>query len=97
MRRGFVPRVGNIPGGGNGNPLQHSCLENSMDRGAWQVEVHGIAKSQTQLSLLTFENGWRHKWNTFLSTAKNRKVLYVTGYHLSFVNISIPPFPLSIS
>ena len=97
MRRGFVPRVGNIPGGGNGNPLQHSCLENSMDRGAWQVEVHGIAKSQTLLSLLTFENGWRHKWNTFLSTAKNRKVLYVTGYHLSFVNISIPPFPLSIS
>ena len=34
-------------GGGNGNPLQYSCLENSMDRGAWQVIVHGVAKSRT--------------------------------------------------
>ena len=35
------------PGEGNGYPLQYSCLENSMDRGAWQAIVHGIAKSQT--------------------------------------------------
>ena len=35
---------------GNGNPLQFSCLENSMDRGAWLATVHGVAKSQTQLS-----------------------------------------------
>ena len=35
------------PGGGNSNPLQYFCLENSMDRGAWQAIVHGIAKSQT--------------------------------------------------
>ena len=35
------------PGGGNGNPLGYSCLENSMDRGAWWVTVHGVAKSQT--------------------------------------------------
>ena len=35
---------------GNGNPLQHSCLGNSMDRGAWWAIVHGVAKSQTQLS-----------------------------------------------
>ena len=33
--------------GGNGNPLQYSCLENSMDTGAWQATVHGVAKSQT--------------------------------------------------
>ena len=38
------------PGEGNGNPLQYSCLENSMDRGAWWIEVHGVAKSQPQLS-----------------------------------------------
>ena len=38
------------PGEGNGNPLQYSCLENPMDRGAWQATVHGVAKSQTQLS-----------------------------------------------
>ena len=37
-------------GEGNGNPLQYSCLENSMDRGAWQAIVHGVAKNHTQLS-----------------------------------------------
>ena len=42
-----------IPGGGNGNPLQYSCLENPMDRGAWQATVHGVAKSRTGLSDLT--------------------------------------------
>ena len=39
--------LGRSPGGGNGNPLQYSCLENSMDRGAWQATVYGVAKSQT--------------------------------------------------
>ena len=38
---------------GNGNPFQYSCLENSMDRGAWQATVHGVAKSQTRLSDFT--------------------------------------------
>jgi len=47
---GSIPGLGRSPGGGNGNPLQYSCLENPMDRGAWQATVHGIAKSQTQLS-----------------------------------------------
>ena len=46
--------VGSIPGvtpeGGHGNPLQYSWLENPMDRGAWQVMVHGVANSQTRLS-----------------------------------------------
>ena len=39
-----------VTGGGNGNPLQYSCLENSVDRGAWWATVHGVAKSQTKLS-----------------------------------------------
>ena len=39
------------PGEGNGNPLQYSCLENSLDRGAWQAIVHGIAKNLTWLSM----------------------------------------------
>ena len=38
------------PEEGNGNPLQYSCLENPMDRGAWQVTVHGVVKNRTQLS-----------------------------------------------
>ena len=39
--------LGRPPGGGNGNPLQCSCLENSLDRGAWRVTVHGVTKSWT--------------------------------------------------
>ena len=44
-----IPRLGRSPGEGNGNQLQYSCLENSMNRGAWQATVHGITKSQTRL------------------------------------------------
>ena len=43
----LIPGLGRFPGAGNGNPLQYSCLENSMDRGAWWATVHGVAKSQT--------------------------------------------------
>ena len=46
---GLMAGSGRSPGGGNGNPHQDSCLENSMDRGAWQATVHGAAKSQTWL------------------------------------------------
>ena len=49
-KHGFDPWVWKIPGGGNGDSLQYSCLENSMDRGAWWATVHSITKSQTQLS-----------------------------------------------
>ena len=41
-----IPRSGKSPGEENGNPLQYSCLENSMDRGAWWATVHGVTKSQ---------------------------------------------------
>ena len=47
---GSIPGSGRSTGGGNGNPLQYSCLENPMDRGAWRDTVHGVAKSGTQLS-----------------------------------------------
>ena len=46
---GSIPGSRGSPGGGDGNPLQPSCLENPMDRGAWQVIVHGVAKSRTRL------------------------------------------------
>ena len=49
---GSIPGSGRVPGGGHGNPLQYSCLENPMDRGAWWAMVHRVAKSQTQLTRL---------------------------------------------
>ena len=52
---GSIPESGRSPRIGNGNPLQYSCLENSMDRGAWQATVHGVAKSQTRLSTHTYD------------------------------------------
>ena len=49
---GSIPGLRRSPGGGHGNPLQYSCLENPMDRGAWLATVHRVAKSQTQLKPL---------------------------------------------
>ena len=50
---GSIPRSGRSPGGRHGNPFQHSCLENVMDRGAWWATVHRIAQSQTRLKQLS--------------------------------------------
>ena len=47
---GSIPESGRSPGEGNGNPLQYSCLENSLGRRSWRTTVHGVAKNQTQLS-----------------------------------------------
>ena len=47
---GSVPGLGRSPGGGHGNPLQYSCLEYSVDRGAWRATVCGVPKSQTRLN-----------------------------------------------
>jgi len=50
---GLIPGSGRSPGGGQGNLLQYSCLENPMDRGAWWAMVHKVAKSRTQLKQLS--------------------------------------------
>ena len=50
---GSIPGLGRSPGGGNGSPLQHSCLENLMDRGAWWAIVHVVTQSQTRLKRLS--------------------------------------------
>ena len=44
---GSISESGKLPGEGNGNPFQYSCLENSMDRGAWLATVHGVTKNRT--------------------------------------------------
>ena len=78
--RGLIPGLGRCPGEGNGNPLQHSCLKNPMDRGAWQATVNEIAKSQTLLSdtyliiVITV--------NTYTSIY-DKKGTFLTTWHIS--------------
>ena len=55
---GSSPGLERSPGKGNGNPLQDYCLENPMDRGAWQTTVYGVAKSRTRLSDFTVTATW---------------------------------------
>ena len=55
---GSIPGSGRSPGEGNGNPLQYSCLENSLEGAAWWATVHGITKSQTRLS---DDTQWRNR------------------------------------
>ena len=50
---GLIPGSGIFPGGGHGNPLQYSCLENPLDRGAWRATVYGVAKTWTWLKRLS--------------------------------------------
>ena len=59
---GSIPGLGRSPGERNGNPLQYSCLENSMDRGAWQTAVHRVTESWTRLS------NWQHMEYTHTHT-----------------------------
>ena len=47
---GLIPGSGRSPGGGHGNPLQYSCLENPMDRGAWRATAHGVARVRHELA-----------------------------------------------
>ena len=58
---GLIPDLGRSPGEGNGDPRQHSCLENSMDRGVWWTTVHGVAKSWTHRSVHTHSPGAERK------------------------------------
>ena len=58
---GSVPGWGRSPGRGHGNPLQYFCLENSLDRGAWWVTVHGVAKSWTLVKCLSTQRKLRIK------------------------------------
>ena len=82
-----VGDLGSIPGSrrslgeGNVNPLQDSCLENPMDRGAWQATIHGAIKSQTRLSDITFYEG------------QNDLILFLSG----LISYNFPPSSLPTS
>ena len=57
---GLIPGLGRHPGGGHGNPLHPSCLENPLDRGAWRAAVDGVTKSWTHLSCLLYLSAHTH-------------------------------------
>ena len=67
---GSVPGLGRSPARGHSNPLQYSCLENSMDRGALWATVHGVPKSWTRLRQLSTQAHWEAKWCEFLNESK---------------------------
>ena len=65
-----IPALGQYPGGGHGNPLQHSCPENPIDRGAWQATVCGVTKSWTEATgyfthAVLYLTANRHSINTY--------------------------------
>ena len=67
-----IPGSRRSPGGGYDNPLQYSCLENHMDRGAWQATVYRVAKSQTSLKQLSMHTRY-YKLSSYLLTTKKKK------------------------
>ena len=70
---GSIPGLGRSPGGRNGNPLQNSYLEKFMERGSWQATVHGVAKSQTQLSMRAL----------YINYIIYNKLYHVMSYYIS--------------
>ena len=86
-RHQFDPWSGNSPGGGHGNPLQDSCLENPMDRRAWQPVLHGVTKSQTRLKWLSSSTALRGNFSAtvFLFTLLYNVTFFSQClYHLKF-------------
>ena len=83
-----IPGSGRSPGVGNGNPLQYSCLKNSMDRGAWWAIVHVTAKSRTQLSAYTWDpenmhGSWWRKRRNRAATSRQWAMLFSPQPHSS--------------
>ena len=68
--KGSIPGSGRFPGGGRGNPLQSSCLETPMERGAWRATVHGVKESDTTEQLST---GVRARWGLGDPVLRNLK------------------------
>ena len=89
---GSIPGSGRSPGGGNGNPLQYSCLENPMNRGAWQATVQRIAKSQTQLKQLSTQT---HNTKDFEIFVSYRPSLKFSQFFCGYRNFTVE-YPLHI-
>ena len=93
---GSIPRTGRSPGGGNGNPLQYSCLENSTDKATWQATVHGVAKTWAWLSNRAHQTIRNATLNKFPKYSMPVSWL-VKAYFNSFFSLNSTPRRLSIS
>ena len=84
---GSIPGLGGPSGEGNSNPLQYSCLGNSMFRGSWRATVHGMAKSQTRLSTHALAEkdggGWGHYQSWFIKRI-TREVCFWEAFWTGF-------------
>ena len=89
---GSIPGLGRSPGEGNGNPLQYSCMEKPMDRGAWWATVHGVAKCRTRNTYFAVFGHWENKdekslllspWILCLRSPCNRRCVNVSFLHTS--------------
>ena len=90
---GSIPGLGRSPGGGRGNPFQYSCLENPMDRGAWQAIVQRVKKSWIRLKGLkkhTLSPGSRKAMTNLDSILKSREITLSTKVHL----VKVMVFPV---
>ena len=78
-RPGFSPWIGKIPGGGHGNPLQYSCLENPVGREAWWAAVYRVTKHQTRLRQLSMcmSRAYHTKWSKL---NRDRQISYDVSY-----------------
>ena len=82
---GSIPGLGRSPGGGHSNPFQYSCLENPMNRGAWQVRVHGVTKNQTQLKWLSTQYmDWQIMLSSIFGGQKHIMFKFRFSFHLNF-------------
>ena len=84
---GSIPGLGRSPGGGHGNALQYSCLENPTDRGVWQATVPGVAKSQTQLKSFSTHTQMCHEMSKWVFTPT--MVLLLIALKVAFIFISV--------
>ena len=100
---GSIPRLERSPGEGNGNPLQYSCLQNSMDRGAWWSTVHGVAKCRTQVSnfySMTYQTlgkhvTWLHHLITIVTATLSGRFCYFPHFINEEVEALKPNLPVS--
>ena len=72
---GLIPGSGRSPGEGNGYPLQYSCLENPMDREAWQTTVHRVSNDQTQLKQLSMHTCWSRDIKFVIRWIRSRELM----------------------